>query len=287
MKKNLLILLTFLPLAVFAQNNELFKIDSVPKEGIELDKGWKWHAGDNPDFAKSDFNDSLWEEINPVDDIKELPQLWETDINWLRFYLYADSNNIATMKTYLLEIQQNVASEIFLNGKMIGGYGKIDKDNKKTIAISPGIGNFVGLPITSKGRYVLAVRLAIQKNIHYVQLIDRPNNLFFSKILESKNISSAIQERNILPYEFSRFGMFIILTFLHLGLYFFNPSQKSNLYFSIFTLLTAIPLPFLGLLNWQTSPIIIKFQIFSIVYITALLYGLMLVMAVYCKSQLN
>jgi len=56
MKKLLtLLFLTSIHLSSWAQS-EVFRIDSIPTQGILLDKGWKWHAGDNPDFAKLDFD---------------------------------------------------------------------------------------------------------------------------------------------------------------------------------------------------------------------------------------
>ena len=51
--KSLLSLLLFLSLPVFAQQRTIFKIDSLPANGILLDKGWKFHVGDNPDWAKA------------------------------------------------------------------------------------------------------------------------------------------------------------------------------------------------------------------------------------------
>ena len=50
-------------------------IDSIPANGILLDKGWKYTAGDDPDYAKPDYDDSKWQAINPTADIQELPQL--------------------------------------------------------------------------------------------------------------------------------------------------------------------------------------------------------------------
>lgn len=52
-----------------------YTIDSLPPQGILLDKGWKWHAGDHPDWAKPNFDDSAWESIDPTKDIMDLPQL--------------------------------------------------------------------------------------------------------------------------------------------------------------------------------------------------------------------
>ncbi len=83
--KQLVIFLLFLSNYTFAQKSEIFRIDSLPTEGVLLNKGWKFHAGDNPDWAKADFDDSGWESIDPSKDIMDLPQLLKTDIGWLHY----------------------------------------------------------------------------------------------------------------------------------------------------------------------------------------------------------
>jgi two-component system, NtrC family, sensor kinase len=50
--KKLTLLLSLICSIGFAQKQEALRIDSLPKQGILLDKNWKWHAGDSPDFAK-------------------------------------------------------------------------------------------------------------------------------------------------------------------------------------------------------------------------------------------
>ena len=62
---------------IFAQQSAVFKV-YLPTQGILLDKGWKWQGGDNPNFAKVDFDDSKWESIDPTKDIFDLPQIPKT-----------------------------------------------------------------------------------------------------------------------------------------------------------------------------------------------------------------
>jgi hypothetical protein len=79
----------------------IFRIDSIPQAGVLLNKGWKWHAGDNPDFAKSDFDDSKWESIDPDKDIDKLPQIKKAKIGWFRIHLNIDSS----LKNTILSLQ--------------------------------------------------------------------------------------------------------------------------------------------------------------------------------------
>lgn len=55
----------------FSQEN-IFQIDKIPSEGILLNKGWKYHSGDNPEWANPNFNDTKWDNINPDIDIHQL-----------------------------------------------------------------------------------------------------------------------------------------------------------------------------------------------------------------------
>ncbi|MCW3120267.1 MAG: hypothetical protein JWM28_4349 [Chitinophagaceae bacterium] len=45
---------------------EIIKLDKTDKNGILLAKGWKFHAGDNLDWAKPALADNNWEDINPT-----------------------------------------------------------------------------------------------------------------------------------------------------------------------------------------------------------------------------
>jgi two-component system, NtrC family, sensor kinase len=113
----------------------IFHISTIPSEGILLDKGWKYQAGDNPDYATPQFDDLTWQPIDPTNDIKALPQLWKTNIGWLRLHLVVDSS--LTNESIGFLISQTCASEIFLNGQLIKRFGKISMNPKQVQAVSP------------------------------------------------------------------------------------------------------------------------------------------------------
>ena len=74
--KYFIIVFLFISGTSFSQPFGIFKIDSVPTSnvlltGVLLDKNWKFHVGDNPDFAKPEFDDSAWENIDPTKDIHD------------------------------------------------------------------------------------------------------------------------------------------------------------------------------------------------------------------------
>ena len=57
--KYFFILLLICSYKSFAQTAEVFRIDSLPTNGLVLNKNWKWHAGDNLEYAKLGFDESL------------------------------------------------------------------------------------------------------------------------------------------------------------------------------------------------------------------------------------
>ena len=76
----------------FSQSNApVFSLDSLPEQGARLNKAWKFHPGDNPDWTRPDFDDSKWEDIDPTLDLNYLPQIRKESIGWFRIRLHIDS----------------------------------------------------------------------------------------------------------------------------------------------------------------------------------------------------
>ena len=174
----------FLSLGAFSQKKEFFQIDSLPKEGILLDKGWKWHAGDNPDFAKADFDDSKWEDINPILTIPELPNIDTRQPLWLRIKF-----NVTSKKNVAFSIKQSSASEIYLNGKLVKKYGKIGQSGNGTIAYVP-FDEYL-IPNLDSLSNTLSIRIFFQEGIRYKQFQDIFYPLFtcqIHSILNCQNI---------------------------------------------------------------------------------------------------
>jgi hypothetical protein len=83
----LLLLLTYTQGWSYSTADSLFKIDQLAIEGLLLDTGWKYKAGDNPEWASPQWNDKDWQPINPTEDIHDLPEVGNTAIGWFRFVL--------------------------------------------------------------------------------------------------------------------------------------------------------------------------------------------------------
>ena len=235
MKIYLSIIFLLVPFFCFSQEQ---KIDSIPKDGLLLNKGWVFHAGDDPHWAESAYDDKQWQPVNPTLDIHELPALWQNKIVWFRLRFAADS--FLQKKALTLLIEQTGASEIYMNGKLIQTYGTIGNGiNVK--AASPPWGEFIEMHLNNAPHQVLAVRFAIQKNIPYIKFAGFANPCFAMHLMEIKDVKKYVQDYNY-AFEFLniRAGIFFILAILHLSLFFFYHVGKANLYFFVYAALWSI-----------------------------------------------
>src|SRR4028119_2207846 len=108
------ILFIFLPFNdCFSQgsNTSVFHLNKLTPEGVLLDKGWRFHGGDDPAWTNPEFDDSQWQIINPTEDIHNLVQLRKAEVGWFRLRLKVDG---AVLNTPLaLLIKQIGASEFY------------------------------------------------------------------------------------------------------------------------------------------------------------------------------
>src|SRR5690348_8919761 len=115
MKLFFIILFCVVCLNDFSQSNadNILHIDSLPPEGILLDRGWKFQIGDNHEWSKPEFDDSKWKEIDPTKQVNS----YKSDVVgakcWIRITILLDSS--IQSEPLVLRIQQNIASEIFLD----------------------------------------------------------------------------------------------------------------------------------------------------------------------------
>ena len=239
-KHHLLLLLVLLNYALSHASSALaqpFYIKALPAEGVLLDKGWRFQAGDNPKWADPEFDDQRWQAIDPTLDIVEaLPQIPKSGIGWFRLHLSFDK---AVLEQQLaLMIQQSGASEIYLNGRLIYSFGVVNPDSGEVRAYDPRW-RPVLFPVTGEAHQVLAVRYALQPAVRYTTMFESSNPALWIRI---KNLDTAIVDHEKYYGTVMSFYAFIIgacalLFFLHMAFYVFYPQQKANLSFAMFALL--------------------------------------------------
>ncbi|MFY9308725.1 MAG: SpoIIE family protein phosphatase [Bacteroidia bacterium] len=243
MKKLLYFFLLLLSQPAFAQNDAVFRIDSLETiyygdvdavHRLTLDKLWKYHKGDDSLWALPDYDDKSWPLLSTNLFIDSITEETFSGIGWFRIHLQLDSSLID--KTLGLLVEQSGASEIYLDGKRICSFGTInasspEKEERFNPQEIP-----VDIRFEKTMKHVIAVRYAyanvkdafksgVPDKLGFELSIGNLNENTFSKYVKS-NI-----ENSIFTFYFT---FFLALGFLHLMLFLFFRENKSNLYYSIF-----------------------------------------------------
>jgi two-component system, NtrC family, sensor kinase len=225
-------------------------IQQVTKEGLLLNKGWKFHAGDDMAWAKPNIDDGSWEAINPVTDIHYLPEVKKAGICWFRLKLQVDSSLLD--KPLALVINQIGASEIYLNGKLLQQFGRVSKDPASLMTFNPK-GKPIVIHFTGSVQQVLAVRYAIAPKTPYLNYIGFGNPCFSIRLQQaSEAFDNYTTPIIIILTNLLHYGVFLILSVIHLFFYIYYPSRKENLYFAIYTFTFSLALlgdPAFALIN--------------------------------------
>jgi two-component system, NtrC family, sensor kinase len=237
--KQLVLCLLFFSTSTFAQKGDIFPIDSLPTEGVLLDKNWRYQTGDNPDWAKPSFDDSAWTPIDPTKELSALPQIFNAQIKWLR--LDFDVKN-KLPNPLGIAVNQAGTSEIYLNGRLIHQFGHFDTDSTQVKAYDP-LEMPILFPADSVGHYTLAVRYALQPNIRYTNLyVLTKNSLFEATIFNLVPTLHAQRAFKVyyLGLEIFVIGVFFMVFVLHLAFYFYQGSNTTHLLLAIFLLGNAV-----------------------------------------------
>jgi len=68
------------------------RIDARHNKTVKLNKGWKFHAGDNFQWTKPDYDDRGWQPIDPTLALHQLPSVKKAGIGWFRLKMKVDSS---------------------------------------------------------------------------------------------------------------------------------------------------------------------------------------------------
>jgi two-component system NtrC family sensor kinase len=261
MKTILLFTLLFTSHIAFSQSlsDSFFVLDKIPESGIALNKGWKFHQGDDTRWASPLLKDQSWQNIDPEKPLGEVTQFKDGNIGWLRLKLKVGKSWQG--QKLALTVDQFGASEIYLNGKLVYTYGKVSAQTKGEIPYNP-LRQPTAIFLSQAKEQLLAVRYSVHTphfyNLYQPLLFVARLNTPFN---EWNNYETSIE---LLGNYTMLLGVFFIITILHFFLYLFYKTKKVNLYLSLYTLF--IGLAFVGN-NWiiHSADIqILKFILFTI-----------------------
>jgi serine phosphatase RsbU (regulator of sigma subunit) len=184
---------------------------------------WKYHPGDNKEWAKLDFDDSSWEFVNPELRPNELPKSGWQGVGWFRLHIVVDSTLIN--KPLGLSIWQAGASQLYLDGTLIYAFGE-HSDGWTGV---PKVLTFDG-----KKRHVIAVRYS---NASIEKFHTAGYNSGFSLRLGYANQmaeETVGRERTFMGFQMFFTTLSLAIGILHLIFFAFFPGLRQNLFFALF-----------------------------------------------------
>ena len=235
----------------------VYKIDSIPKDGVLIYRGWKVKFEDKLDFSISNFDDSKWDTTSTDKPFYEFSKIAKNRIGWFRKKVFIDSSLIG--KPYIFNVLITGAAEIFLNGKLIHEIGKVSLDPKKAKTKYFKIRLPYSFTFSTPGVQTLAVRFLFTPQ----RKLDQYQDKFFPfsiRILKLEGFVEKIlikETTNTLATGICA-GLFFMMAFIHFFFHQYFRSKKYNRSISISMILFGVYLCLL-----RGSYVYDNFQIFA------------------------
>jgi serine phosphatase RsbU (regulator of sigma subunit) len=250
----LLLVAFFFPLRVAAQDAEEFVLTASGVErdgGVALDKlRWRFHGGDDPSWAATDFDDGSWKTITN-DEINANPQATLGDWNgrgWFRLRLRVDEQ--LANRPLAFRMWHWGASEVYMDGRLIQSYGQMTPEGD--VEFNPR-GIFFPVVFKEAGAHTIAIRYSFKavgdgRSLQARWLMRGSYLPGFRLVVEPATEAPLKLENRFravrLFYIF--IGLFLALALVHFLLYIFYRRALSNLFYSFFVAGLALSFLFQG-----------------------------------------
>ncbi|MFD1470604.1 ATP-binding protein [Hymenobacter caeli] len=215
----------------------VLRISRLPATGgLLLQKGWRYRPGDDPAWARPDFDDSRWDTLDPTRPRRELPRAAQTGISWLRLrFRLGDS---LRRHDLLVNAGERGAIEVYLNGRLVQRHGVINADPARVVARGrfPQPGQ---VPAGGPAEQVLAVRYAPWQP-PLLAGVDRAPQLIVVLCSPQAFWQGQAREKDNARVYLVLLGFSALLALLHYAFYRYNPAQRANRYFARFALAAAL-----------------------------------------------
>ncbi|MBD3627478.1 ATP-binding protein [Cyclobacterium sp.] len=227
--------------ACFSNSSSVVNLNDQDRQTITLNQSWKFHPGDNPSWADPNFDDSNWEPIDPTTDIHYLTDLRAAEIGWFRLHLDVDTSLLNIPLAMI--IFQRGASEIYLNGKLIHSLGQVSQNPNEEVIFNPNFSPY-SFQFEDQTDQVLSVRFSFTERNPYMNFLGLwgGNPTLIIQLDQMDNaIQNMLQNRAIVTSRLVGKATFLLfLALLHLFFFITYPSNKTNLYYSLFTISLAL-----------------------------------------------
>ena len=234
---------------------------------------WKYHPGDNPEWASPTFDDTAWESRSTLLSRKELTENRWKGIAWFRLHLSVPDEQLWNLPLALQVTYQAGASEIYLDGELIYKFGTVGirkEEEKPYWERKPQVISFSG-----KTDHVIAVRYS---NFSSPESI--PIRGFGLRLTElNPNIKRHVTiVREVTTFQMVWTAISIFMMLQHLLLFVFYPRARENFYFAI-SIGSIGAFVFLGFqlvfLATSVTQMLFLLQVLACVYVLMFLAGIL------------
>ena len=191
---------------------------------------WKYHPGDNPEWANPAYDDTDWESVSTLLSQNALPESGWEGIGWFRLHFTVWDEQIKNMPLALYVAYQAGASEIYLDGKLLYAFGKVGtrkEEEEPYWERNPQVISFSG-----ETDHVIAVRYSNFSS--YQSIPVQGFRLIVAPLNESiRSRVTMVRQGTTFQMVWTAIPVFLMLQ--HLLLFFFYPRARENLYFALLT----------------------------------------------------
>ncbi|MGI4835638.1 MAG: ATP-binding protein [Janthinobacterium lividum] len=237
--KQLLLLLAWVSASTcFAQTPDT-AAPRVPRSGLLLGKAWRYHAGDNPAWARPGFDASAWDTLTLNQPARAMPPATQAGVCWLRRrFRLADS---LRQRSLVLQCYRLGTADVYLNGRLL-----TDSTHCAQVQgfwLTPGL---LEVPANGPAEQVLAVRFVPRHLSPLLVGADQLHPLNLWLVTGAQQ-----QQREVLSVETDAIfwimsAVFLLLTLLHYTFYLYNPTQRANRYFARYALAYCLEMTCVG-----------------------------------------
>jgi signal transduction histidine kinase len=289
---------------IFSQDTtvKVFHLDSLPAQGVLLNKYWKFHEGDSLSWANPGYNDSSWQSINLLLPLYRLPEIKQPGIGWLRLRLKVDSS--LQNKTVSIVFTFGGAAELYLDGRLIYHFGKVST-NYKEEQTNLFFGRPFSLKLGNDSIQCIAIRYSLNpRNLYinfgnhpYMKVVLKDINIAFTdynKVEGGYRIRNSIQLSIYLPLgllllflflafrmqkEYLHFGVFCLCMFFGRLLYIVGLGASVTVTFSNVMVLASFVFLILGAMLFLNGTYVLHKQRKRWIFYMLLVYGLLIIPA--------
>ncbi|MDP5120102.1 MAG: ATP-binding protein [Spirosomaceae bacterium] len=213
------------------------------EKSIVLGLKWKLRFQDDSTFKSATYNDKSWKTITLDKEYNQLKELKSDTVGWLRRSIIIDS---ATANIPLLfKISAAGAYEFYVDGKLLGTFGKIDKKERETLVNL--LEEQYSHQFDAAGKHQLAFRFLFD---HTAKLNSNADIKFLEVVMQRSDHNRIKRGYEVYEAKGILTGLFLLAAVIHWFFFFQFKTDKRDSY----NLFAFISMLLFGMYSYISSP---------------------------------